>query len=579
MEREYTSALKLYETASVEREAHMSLLRGREPPSIDSTTQPVVLLSTFNSLLLPTDPEAIDYPEDTGIGVCNRRILLSPLDVVLARMGSLALVDKLTELEQVVRSNLDQSFKKGVLANLTKESETSFKPDERTIDGRYWLPRLADAASSDCSLTLAVDYISTPAESLPAQKQHGYNKVRKYDAALHPSAAARSNIPNILVNVEFTKTEAPTAITNAVDLLTFQPTRLFVPTLSFHDKEEKTTLFTFIPSQERLEFVLVPNCFNSKGFPTVSALLHLFRIVSSYQPGYDPLFIYNFTLPPPNFSVGDAVPRFRRSSRHSGSIVLEGVLDEQALHNISTPIVVKLCFISERRQWRESIVVDDLYTADPEHPPAYAPKLLGALPMRKRKASVLDVPALVLHHLEVMLFASPRHGRKLKDLSAAEFFTAAEQPSSTPSAVASSIFLLVDWEFGGRFEELLSAIVRGTVTGTLDTMSVASLRNDDPLPHDDIESAVYVLLKVLTQTFVPPVDQQREWAAPLRRYKWDEPLNPSMLADLREGLWTGRHSTSTIPTTLQIFKILLSLEDLVKKAVDAARSVDASSWG
>ncbi|KAJ7841395.1 hypothetical protein B0H14DRAFT_3694525 [Mycena olivaceomarginata] len=129
----------------------------------------------------------------------------------------------------------------------------------------------------------------------------------------------------------------------------------------------------------------------------------------------------------------------------SGTIVLEGALDEQSPHNRSTPVVVKLYFISERRKWRESIVVDALYTADPEHPPAYAPKLLGAfaalglhsvgssskssasLPTRKRKASVLEDAALVLRHLEVMLFTSPRHGRKLKDLSAAVFLTASEQ--------------------------------------------------------------------------------------------------------------------------------------------------------
>lgn len=72
------------------------------------------------------------------------RVMLSPLDVVLARMGSSALIDKLTELQQVTRSNLDQNFKKGALANLTKQSETSSKPDERTIDDRYWLARLAD---------------------------------------------------------------------------------------------------------------------------------------------------------------------------------------------------------------------------------------------------------------------------------------------------------------------------------------------------------------------------------------------------------------------------------------------------
>ncbi|KAJ7823961.1 hypothetical protein B0H14DRAFT_2825284, partial [Mycena olivaceomarginata] len=157
------AALKLYEeTASAEREAHMSLLQGREPPSVDSTTQPVVLPSAFKSLLLPTDPEAIDYPEKTLESVsatcgfvtetCNElrwkdtqycanyfpgRVVLSPRDVVLARMGSSALVDKLAELQQVACINLDQNFKKGVLANVIKKSETSSKPDEQWIYGRY----------------------------------------------------------------------------------------------------------------------------------------------------------------------------------------------------------------------------------------------------------------------------------------------------------------------------------------------------------------------------------------------------------------------------------------------------------
>jgi hypothetical protein len=59
-----------------------------------------------------------------------------------------------------------------------------------------------------------MDYIPKPVESLPTQKQHGYHKVRKHDAALRSSAAAQSNILNILVNVEFTKTEAPTVASN-----------------------------------------------------------------------------------------------------------------------------------------------------------------------------------------------------------------------------------------------------------------------------------------------------------------------------------------------------------------------------
>ncbi|KAJ7471305.1 hypothetical protein B0H11DRAFT_1378010 [Mycena galericulata] len=711
------SALKLYEeTAWAEREVQLSLLPGREPPSVVSTTRPVVLPLASDSLLLPIDSEALDYPNKTLItpsvtGVvdglakekrhqlrdedaqyCARyfsgHVVLSPLDVVLARLGSSALVDKLTELKEVARNILDQKLEEAALTGLAKESESSSKPNE--IKGRYWLARLADAASAGPSLPLALDYVPTPAEPLPAQNEHGYKKVRTNDAALRPSAAAKSTILNILVNVEFTRTDAPDvasnpligasanvakyqqAITNADDLLTFQPTRLFVPTLSFHGKGKKTKLFLSILSQERLEFAVVHNCFDSEGFPTVSALLHLLRTASLYQLGYNPLFIYSFTSPPPNFSVGDAVPasvvltgirgavrlngkrlsRLRSAPFGRSTLVLEGELESSG-DKRSTPIVVKLCFISERRQWRERIVVEALYAADPEHPPAYAPKLLGAfaalgppslgssssvsLSRGNRNANVLgDGPARVPRHLEVMLFASPRDGRNLQDLSAAEFLTAAEQlfeaildafrrrvlhrdVSINNILLAGNQVLLFDWEIGRLFEELSS--VQDIVIGTLDTMSVASLGKLDPLPHDDVESAVYVILKVLTQTFEPPVDQERNWAEMLDSYCWDDPdVTPRILANLRGSLWSNRQDVATIPTTLYIFQsaghearaqlllallslplparrrrldrpadgfcidpldfnqTLLSLEDLVKKAVEAVRSVDASSF-
>ncbi|KAJ7223165.1 hypothetical protein GGX14DRAFT_427094 [Mycena pura] len=175
-------------------------------------------------------------------------------------------------------------------------------------------------------LPLVTRCFPTSGGALPAQALHGYHKSRKYDATLRPSAAAQSSVLNILVNIEFTKTKAPTiasnpligasanvakyqqAISNAVDLLTFQPTRLFVPTLSFHGKKQNAKLFVSILSQERLEFAVIHDCFSSKGFPTVAALLHLLRIASLYQLGYNPLFVYNFTSPPSDFSVGDAVP-------------------------------------------------------------------------------------------------------------------------------------------------------------------------------------------------------------------------------------------------------------------------------
>ncbi|KAJ7460750.1 hypothetical protein FB451DRAFT_1371607 [Mycena latifolia] len=718
------SALQMYEkAASEEREAHMSILPGRDPPSAGLSTPQPVVPSASDSHRLPTDPEAIDYPNKTLISVsatgvidglttgerkeqrsedaryCARhfagRVVFSPLDVVLARLGTSALVDKLAELKKVARTQLNATLKDAVLANLSKESIPSSKPADRAIDNRYWLSRLADhilhAANTDepaqaalkpaaDDSLLVLDYFPTPAEKLPEQEQHSYHKKRKYDASLRPSAAKVSTIFNIVVNVEFTKTDPPTvasnpligasdhvakyqeAITNADDLLTFQPTRLFVPTLSFHGKGEKTKLFVSILSQARLEFAIVDDCFDSDSFPTVSALLHLFRIASLYQLGYNPLFTYNFSSPPPNFSVGDAVPasvvlpgaqvvrlngqrlsHLRSTPFQRSTLVLEGELDEQSPDDKGpAPVVVKASFISEARLWREKIIVDALHAADLQPAPAYAPKLLAAfaahssppLGLPNPASALEDLPTMVPRHLEIMVFASPRKASKLKDVpSAVEFLAAAEQLfraildafrrgilhrdiSVNNILVADNQLLMIDWELGRRFQGPLSAARRGTLTGTLDTMSVASLENSDPLPHDDIESAVYVLLKVLTQTFVPPVDQQREWAATLNTYCWDDPdVKPGVLRILRMCLWSNHNSEySMVNTTLRIFRsaghaaraqlvlsllslpllsqryevdssdydaVLLSLQDLVDQAVAAVRSVDASSllWG
>ncbi|KAJ6531122.1 hypothetical protein B0H19DRAFT_1190500 [Mycena capillaripes] len=239
-----------------------------------------------------------------------------------------------------------------------------------------------------------------------------------------------------------------------------------------------------------------------------------------------------------------------------------------------------------------------------------------------------------------MLFASPHDGRMLKDLSAPKFINAAEQLfnaildafrrrvlhrdiSINNILLADTQLLLVDWEIGRRFEEVLSADMPRTITGTLDTMSVASLEKNYPLPHDDIESAVYVLLKVLTQAFVPSPEQKLQWAKVLQSYCWDDPtVDPTLLANTRKYLWDDEPTeTSKIPRTVDIFEsdghqaraqlilsllslplpakrwgpnsrptrrtgincsdyeaILSSLEDLVKKAVDAVHSVNVNSF-
>ncbi|KAJ7216935.1 hypothetical protein C8J57DRAFT_1482986 [Mycena rebaudengoi] len=554
------------------------------------------------------------------------RVVRSPLDVVLARLGTSALVDKLAELKKVACTQIDAALRDAVLANFSKESISSSTPVDRTIDRRYWLSRLADAAlrpAADGSL-LVLDYYPTLAEKLSEEKDHGYKKKRKYDASLRPSAAQGKN----------------------------------------------AKLFVSILSCDRFEFAVVDHCFDSDTFPTVSALLHLFRIASLYQLDYNPLFIYNFTSPPTGFSFGDAVPAYvvlpatqgsvkvhlsgkrlsqlRSTPFQRSTVVLEGELDEQFSDGKGpTYIVVKMSFIAKGRLWREKIVVDALYTADVQPAPAYAPKLLAAfathdlpppsppddseiLQNGKRSAKALEyLPAIVPRHLEIMAFDSPSNARKLKDVpSAAEFLAAAEDLfraildafrrrilhrdiSVNNILVADNQLIIIDWEIGRRFQEPSSAPGRGTVTGTLDTMSVASLANRDPLPHDDIESAVYVLLKVLTKMFVPPANQQHKWAETLYRYCWDDPdLKPLTLSDLRQFLWIGRNKNSVVDNTMQIFRsagqaahaqlilsllslplpadrdlidssnydaILLSLQGLVEQAVAAVRSVDASS--
>ncbi|KAJ7034509.1 hypothetical protein C8F04DRAFT_1101184 [Mycena alexandri] len=307
-----------------------------------------------------------------------------------------------------------------------------------------------------------------------------------------------------------------------------------------------------------------------------------------------------------------------------------------------------MSFIAEHRLWREKIIVDALHTADVQLAPAYAPKILAALaahhsppPASPNDSEILQnrkqlkaLPPMVSRHLEIMAFDSPPDARKLKDVpSAAEFLAAAEDLfraildafrrrvlhrdiSVNNILVADNQLIMVDWEIGRRFQEPSSTARRGTLTGTLDTMSVASLANRDPLPHEDIESAVYVLLKVLTQTFVPPADQEREWAATLDTYCWDDPdVPPNRLLNTRLSIWSGRNlENSTVGETVQIFRsaghatraqlvlsllslplplqrksidssdydtILSSLQGLVEQAVAAVRSVDASSliWG
>jgi hypothetical protein len=141
------------------------------------TSPPVVPSASDSQQLLATHPDAIRDPNKTlvtvsatGIigdlrtderneqraqdaGYCAKyfagHVVLSPLDVVLARMGTSALVNKLAELKEVACTQLDATLKDAVLTNLSKESIPSSKPADRMIGNRYWLCRLADVCFAE----------------------------------------------------------------------------------------------------------------------------------------------------------------------------------------------------------------------------------------------------------------------------------------------------------------------------------------------------------------------------------------------------------------------------------------------
>ncbi|KAG5646122.1 hypothetical protein DXG03_004361 [Asterophora parasitica] len=237
----------------------MKDLQGREPPSANlSTPQPVAPLA-FHSQLFHTDPEALQYPDKT-----------------LITLPTTAVIGSLTTHERYQRGSDDTHFCR------------------EHIQGHH----AALTSGADFPL-LAVDYSPIPAEKFPEQKQHGYMTARKYDAALRPSAAKVSTI---------SQTDPPPITSNPlVGASEHVVNTAFVPTLSFHGKGKKPMLFFSILNHERLEVAVIDKCFDSEHFPTVSALLHLFPVVSLYQLGYNPLFVYSFCSPPLNFSVASAL--------------------------------------------------------------------------------------------------------------------------------------------------------------------------------------------------------------------------------------------------------------------------------
>ncbi|KAJ7207862.1 hypothetical protein GGX14DRAFT_454608 [Mycena pura] len=286
-------------------------------------------------------------------------------------------------------------------------------PDAREIEGRYWLSRRCMFCSlvyphADthelCRLLRRnrrnLRRCPTPAETLPEETLHGYKK-RKYDASLRPSTADYSQ-----------------------------------------HSQNKAKLFVSILSHEYFEFAVIDDCFGSN-ITTVSALLHLFRIVS-----------------------------FARQSFSRATLS----------KSLRTVYVVKMGYIADHRLWREKIIVDPLhpcgararvrpkddrgvcclwFTSDQD------PEILRNT--WKRSASTL--PAMVRRHLGIMAFESPPDARALKYIpSAAGLLTAAKDLflaildafrrralhrdiSVNNVLVANNQLLMVDWEIGRLFQE------------------------------------------------------------------------------------------------------------------------------
>ncbi|KAJ7693356.1 hypothetical protein B0H17DRAFT_1279244 [Mycena rosella] len=202
--------------------------------------------------------------------------------------------------------------------------------------------------------------------------------------------------------------------------------------------------------------------------------------------------------------------------------------------------------------------------------PAYAPKLSQRLLRMARLLStraeatrkhLTALPAMVRRHLKVMVFASPHGPATRGRFLAPKLLTAVKQlflaildayPWRHPSRHFSEQYPLRQQSAcHGRLGD--RPTLRGAVYWERPHRHVghnvsSEPRGKDPLPHDDIESAVYVFLKVLTQKFKPREDLQGAWREILFDYHWDDPDEaPRTLKLLRIGLWNSLKA-STLAT-------------------------------
>ncbi|KAI5478606.1 Pkinase-fungal domain-containing protein [Pseudohyphozyma bogoriensis] len=390
------------------------------------------------------------------------------------------------------------------------------------------------------------------------------------------------------------------AVVNAADLKLHQAARLFVPSISIHGEFHRATLFFSVLDSMVWEYVAVEKCFDLVNLPSLAALLHLLRTASLYELGLNPLIEYSFTKVEKDFERGDPVPvaidlpqtlRINvdatpisplPTSPFSRSTVVFAGQDERIVDGQPRRTIAKFALIADERSWRERTA----YETWGSSPPPFCPRLLHSLaspPLRtspvepvvdsnagakgknskKRSAPRLD--RVTLRHLEVYVFDSLSGAAPLDRVPTIEdFLSLAKQLFQTVGKnyeagllhrdlslnnvlALSAMLVLIDWELARRIGDEASSIA-GVVTGTLDTMAVGYLLRSSPArPHDELESAIYVLFKAFTTSFVPSEDMKSQWHTDLNGLRWNQSLEPKVLASVRETMWGDKASSPVVP--------------------------------
>ncbi|KAI5477957.1 hypothetical protein MNV49_005749 [Pseudohyphozyma bogoriensis] len=410
-------------------------------------------------------------------------------------------------------------------------------------------------------------------------------------------------------------------------------------------KSSRVLLQVFMLTPERVDVALIEDCFGD-GINRLAALLETLRTASIYQLGLCPLIDYSLTdgklgkitpkalhLPPTPNNSGPSTPTInlladmRLSSPRCrpfgrSTLVLAGRIEE-----LQTDVVAKFAHIADTRPWREVDMSECLFS-DPTDLPSYAveaiysyasPRRLPAI----RPAATASVDegqgtlrseppqsqgkavAIVPRHLEVVVFDSPHDAVPIAKAKSADDFIdvlirlfeaildafirgVMHGDVSSPNVLVTidGKLRFIDWEVARRFG---APATEGTVTGTLDTMSISRLfLNPTGLPHDDVESAIYVAIKVLTMSFRPRAINAQAWGTYLEGLKWNDPtISPYDLAEKRTLMWSiaSRNNRTRLalnmmleedPVRAKLIEILLETQ-VPDRSTDLASSIQGLS--